>query len=117
MRLVAVTLGLGFSLISTAHAVPLKYDYSAPPSLSCHDQQHAGDVLNSLLSLKLALMNGANHAVFGLETAISHRPECGEDRLGDQIGSVLNNPLLNDTPSSDPSSDPPLDDRIANSIT
>ena len=31
MRWVAVTLGLGFSLISTAHAVPLKYDYSAPP--------------------------------------------------------------------------------------
>jgi len=50
-------------------------------------------------------------------TAISHRPECGEDRLGDQIGSVLNDPLLNDTPSNDPSRDPPLDDRIVNSVT
>ena len=50
-------------------------------------------------------------------TAISHRPECGEDRLGDQIGSVLNDPLLTDTPSNDPSSDPPLDDGIANSVT
>ena len=78
MRLIAVSLALAFSSISTAHAVALKYDYSAPPSLSCDDQQHAVDVLNSLLSLKLAMINGPNHTIFGVETAISHRPECGK---------------------------------------
>ena len=118
MRLVTISFALGLGFISIAHAVPIKGDHSGPAGPSCQDRQHAWDVLNSLLSFKLTTIYGPNHAVFGLETAIGHRPQCADDHIDDLVlnGPPLNDLVLNDPGSHDPLNDPPLNDSIVNSV-